>query len=158
LDFCSASLDDRGDVGGVLVTIGALSFEAAPKPEDIDDAGRLQAAIRRCFLAARVGAILPARDVATINSYASDELPALILRPDGSVARSAIDPVRAGLAAVARDAVETIATHARDLRTCANGDCGRLFLDRSRAKGRRWCSMRRCGNRVKVAAFRCRSR
>jgi predicted RNA-binding Zn ribbon-like protein len=35
--------------------------------------------------------------------------------------------------------------------------CGRLFLDRSRNRSRRWCVMEGCGNRDKVRRFRLRS-
>ena len=34
----------------------------------------------------------------------------------------------------------------------AAGGCGWLFLDTSRARNRRWCDMRTCGNRAKVRA------
>ncbi|ODU01588.1 MAG: hypothetical protein ABS81_20335 [Pseudonocardia sp. SCN 72-86] len=45
------------------------------------------------------------------------------------------------------------------LRRCANHDtCVLMFLDTSRSKTRRWCSMELCGNRSKVAAHAARSR
>jgi hypothetical protein len=58
------------------------------------------------------------------------------------------------LAAIARSAAELIAegTSAR-LRVCSNPSCGLFFYDNSRTRRRRWCSMSRCGNRHKVAAF-----
>ncbi|MEO6834651.1 MAG: CGNR zinc finger domain-containing protein [Candidatus Tumulicola sp.] len=149
---------ERTDLAGVLVHLGILSFEPGVRPEDLSDALVLRGALDRCFGAASRRDALPARDVDTINSYASDEPPALILRPDGSVARSATDPIRAGLSAIARDAIETIARQGSDLRVCRGDGCGRIFLDRSRGKDRRWCSMARCGNRMKVTAFRRRRR
>ncbi|MEX3017144.1 CGNR zinc finger domain-containing protein [Gymnodinialimonas hymeniacidonis] len=36
--------------------------------------------------------------------------------------------------------------------------CTRLFIDRGRGKGRRWCDMARCGNRSKAESFRARKR
>jgi len=36
--------------------------------------------------------------------------------------------------------------------------CGWLFVDESRMQNRRWCSMRGCGNKAKVAEFRRRKR
>jgi predicted RNA-binding Zn ribbon-like protein len=39
------------------------------------------------------------------------------------------------------------------VRECAAADCGRLFLDTSRNRTRRWCDMRSCGNRAKVRRF-----
>jgi len=58
------------------------------------------------------------------------------------------------LAAIARSAAEIIAegTSAR-LRVCSNPSCRLFFYDTSRTRRRRWCSMSRCGNRHKVAAF-----
>ncbi len=40
------------------------------------------------------------------------------------------------------------------LRECANGNCRSVFYDRSKNHSGRWCSMRSCGNRAKVRAFR----
>ncbi len=40
------------------------------------------------------------------------------------------------------------------VKKCAAHDCSVLFLDDSRAGGRRWCSMSACGNRDKVQRFR----
>jgi predicted RNA-binding Zn ribbon-like protein len=40
------------------------------------------------------------------------------------------------------------------VRRCEGGGCGRLFLDRTRGRARRWCSMSVCGNRAKQAARR----
>lgn len=32
--------------------------------------------------------------------------------------------------------------------------CGKAFIDQSKTRSRRWCSMSGCGNRAKVAAHR----
>src|SRR5919201_3178908 len=53
-------------------------------------------------------------------------------RPLWSVARSAGDVLASGLLSAVRQ--------------CPASDCGRLFLDRSRNRTRRWCDMRGCGN------------
>jgi predicted RNA-binding Zn ribbon-like protein len=39
------------------------------------------------------------------------------------------------------------------IRQCQDSSCGWLYLDRSRKKNRRWCSMRDCGNRAKARRF-----
>ena len=36
------------------------------------------------------------------------------------------------------------------LRPCANEECRKFLIDRSRAGTARWCSMSRCGNRMKA--------
>jgi predicted RNA-binding Zn ribbon-like protein len=46
----------------------------------------------------------------------------------------------------------------RGLRECDGEGCGWLFLDRSRNRRRRWCSMEDCGNLEKVRRFRRRTR
>jgi predicted RNA-binding Zn ribbon-like protein len=40
------------------------------------------------------------------------------------------------------------------VRACEGHDCILLFVDRTRGRGRRWCSMSVCGNRAKQAAHR----
>jgi predicted RNA-binding Zn ribbon-like protein len=40
------------------------------------------------------------------------------------------------------------------LRQCNGDECGWMFLDTSRNRGRRWCDMKDCGNRAKVRRFR----
>lgn len=41
-----------------------------------------------------------------------------------------------------------------NLKACEGPACTLLFVDRTRARGRRWCSMAVCGNRAKQAAHR----
>ena len=155
LDFAASPLEESGGANSLGA---ALGFEPAVRPADRGDAIRLHDALAHAFAAAAARRPLAERDVATINSHASDELPAVRLAPNGSAARASTDPVRAALAAIARDAIETIAREREWLRVCAGDECGRVFLDRSRGKRRRWCSMQGCGNRAKVASFRRRAR
>jgi len=44
------------------------------------------------------------------------------------------------------------------VRTCANEDCGWLFVDRSRRRNRRWCDMSECGSREKARRYYHRKR
>jgi predicted RNA-binding Zn ribbon-like protein len=44
----------------------------------------------------------------------------------------------------------------RLIRACEGSPCTLMFLDRTKAHGRRWCSMAVCGNRAKAAAHRAR--
>ncbi|MER8491550.1 CGNR zinc finger domain-containing protein [Mesorhizobium australicum] len=41
-----------------------------------------------------------------------------------------------------------------DIRRCEADNCGGFFIDDSRSKPRRWCSMDSCGNRAKAARYR----
>lgn len=44
------------------------------------------------------------------------------------------------------------------LSACTNPECRWLFLDGSKNKGRRWCDMKLCGNRIKARRYRGRQR
>jgi predicted RNA-binding Zn ribbon-like protein len=43
------------------------------------------------------------------------------------------------------------------VKACEGPDCTLLFVDRTRSRARRWCSMAACGNRAKQAAHRKRA-
>jgi predicted RNA-binding Zn ribbon-like protein len=45
-----------------------------------------------------------------------------------------------------------------NVKACEGQTCTLLFIDRTRGRGRRWCSMAVCGNRAKQAAHRKRAR
>jgi predicted RNA-binding Zn ribbon-like protein len=140
-----------------LVERGLLTRQPEVTDEDEAEAVILGGAIARTLAARAARATLASRDVATINSYADGEPPGAVLRDDGSDLRASPTPVAAAFAAIARDAIETVARSGHLLRTCEGTDCANVFLDRSRGGRRRWCSMTRCGNRAKAAAFRRRA-
>jgi predicted RNA-binding Zn ribbon-like protein len=51
---------------------------------------------------------------------------------------------------VARSAAEVLTSgDLTDVRECAGYDCGRLFIDGTKNRSRRWCDMATCGNRAK---------
>lgn len=51
---------------------------------------------------------------------------------------------------VARSAAEVLTSgDLTDVRECAGYDCGRLFVDGTKNRSRRWCDMASCGNRAK---------
>jgi predicted RNA-binding Zn ribbon-like protein len=45
-----------------------------------------------------------------------------------------------------------------NIKGCEGHRCTLMFVDRTRARARRWCSMSVCGNRAKVMAHRQRQR
>ncbi len=61
---------------------------------------------------------------------------------------------------VARSAAELLTSpELTFVRECASYDCGRLFMDGTKNRSRRWCDMRTCGNRAKSRRHyeRCRA-
>ena len=69
------------------------------------------------------------------------------------------DDLAQARAAIAGSLAHYIADHdVARLRICANDACSWRFVDRSPTGRRRWCDMRTCGNRAKVARHRARAR
>ncbi|QWF79971.1 CGNR zinc finger domain-containing protein [Amycolatopsis sp. CA-230715] len=96
-------------------------------------------------------------DLAVVNDSVGAQ-PVLGLDPE-SGERTWLGPVTGEqvLAAAAREVVDLLGTGLADrVRECEASDCRLLFVDTSRPGKRRWCSMKRCGNRHKVQAYRAR--
>jgi predicted RNA-binding Zn ribbon-like protein len=128
----------------------------------VDDADLAAAVALREALFGLVSAILdgtavPARDRSLVNARAALPGPRLQLTADGAVRRTGdLDAV---LALLARDLLDLLAGPERSaLRWCADPQCTRVVVDRSRGGRRRWCGMRGCGDRAKAAAYRQRQR
>ncbi len=103
----------------------------------------------------------PARsDVEALNDFVKRWSPSPRLDPVSLrlEAREGQDPVRTALGRVAADALELFGDPERRerLRACEDAGCASIFLDPGRGRPRQWCSMAKCGNRAKVAAFRSR--
>lgn len=144
-----------------LVAAGLL-----PDPPQVDDghltdARRLREAISDVTRAVMAGSALPRDTLATVNAFAARaDLPPQ-LRADGQDRTTAPAPIRspvtAALATVARDAVRLLGgPHATRIKECAHPDCSLVFVDETQSGRRRWCSMERCGNLVKIAGYRAR--
>jgi predicted RNA-binding Zn ribbon-like protein len=59
------------------------------------------------------------------------------------------------LATIARDAVRLLGgPRATRIKECEHPDCSLVFLDETQSGRRRWCSMARCGNLVKIKSYR----
>ncbi|MET8452613.1 CGNR zinc finger domain-containing protein [Streptomyces sp. NPDC005209] len=113
--------------------------------------------------------LVRARDA--LQAVARGSAPAASLAPllDGVTARPVVSP--AGLSwepaapAARRSAVAAVMAWGAlresmpgRLRPCANAECRRFLLDRSRANTARWCSMAVCGNRMKARRHHRRTR
>jgi predicted RNA-binding Zn ribbon-like protein len=133
------------------------AIDATCEEHELRDARTLRDAIANLAYAAVGGNPFAARDVDVVNLYASTpDLPP-VLPGGGRQAGRGRPRATQALSAIARDAVAVFGSDARDrFRTCAADDCGLVYLDVSRSRNRRWCSMQRCGNRAKVRAHRAR--
>ncbi|HEY7598584.1 MAG TPA: CGNR zinc finger domain-containing protein [Candidatus Limnocylindrales bacterium] len=147
-------------------TLDALLARHARAPESsaasLRHIHRLRSAMRE-LLDATVEQRLPAagalRDVnrALRTHYVQELVPApngvsLDHRHDG-------DPIAGALARLADAAAREVTAPDLDrLRICANDDCRWVFKDESPGGRRKWCDMRTCGNRAKVARHRERAK
>ncbi|TDC22435.1 hypothetical protein E1265_15725 [Streptomyces sp. 8K308] len=156
-----------------LAGAGLLAAPGEPRcspagPEGAEEgllttARRLREAIDRTVLTVRDGRLPAPRDIEVINetgTVAPAPVRQLVLVEDelapGTAAREAEDPA-AALGLVAQDAIDLVLTPAvRRVRVCGGARCALRFLDRSPAHNRRWCSMARCGNRVKARRHQAR--
>jgi len=128
-----------------------------PSPIELRQVQAFREAVHRLLRAALEKNPPQPRDLARLNrALAQGEARAGVVWHRGAFAplppRPArlADLVRSRVAADAR----ALLLDPSALRACADPECGWLFLDRSQARRRRWCSMAECGNRAKARRFR----
>ncbi len=123
--------------------------------QDLTEAKRLREAIWHCAEARATGRPLPRSHAEALNQAAALPPPAPSIGRANRLAWTR--PVTAAQvrSMLARDAVHLLTGPlAGRIRRCAGTNCTLLFADASRPGRRRWCSMRRCGNRAKAREFR----
>jgi predicted RNA-binding Zn ribbon-like protein len=124
--------------------------------QDLADTRALRAAVNdiaRALLARHAPEVPVVRRV---NGFAKAATPVFLMGASARdrVAVAEVD-ARAALAVIARDAVHLFTGPDLDRMRACEG-CGSMFYDRSPSGRRRWCSMRRCGERVASASYRAR--
>jgi len=122
----------------------------------------LREAIYRIFSALAAERPAPAADLSALNDWLRESLGHLQVSARAGEYEWAWDrapvPERV-LWPVVRSAADLLVSSERaQLRECQSETCSWLFVDRSRTKQRRWCSMSTCGNRAKVRRFYQRQR
>ncbi|WP_282604919.1 ABATE domain-containing protein [Pelagibius sp. Alg239-R121] len=148
------------DLGRWCVESGLLEEAPSVTSSELVAARALREAIYRLVQAAREERQAAHEDISLLNEWAARASLVPELAPNGRhLFWRAEAPLQAVLASVARDAVDLMAGELIGrIRECAEDSCSVLFIDASRPGKRRWCSMNRCGNRVKKQAFRKRQR
>jgi predicted RNA-binding Zn ribbon-like protein len=146
-------LGTPGLIGEWAVAAGLVDQPLPVTADELAAAVALREAIYRT-MHARLEHRRPARaDVALLNEHAGNPRLTPHLRRDGRVDRTG--SVQQLLASLAADLLDLLAGADVDrVKTCANPECTRLFVDASRLGNRQWCGMSECGNRAKVEAFR----
>lgn len=139
--------------------VGTLDISSPTADVDhLEEARRLRGAIELLVVAAIDGSTMPEHAARGVNEFAASPTPVPLLATDGSVGHETPtrgDPVRSALSLIARDAIDVFGSDLRArVRECEADDCALVFLDTSRGRRRRWCSMKGCGNRAKVRRHR----
>jgi len=141
---------------GEAATLGELAHKQPRAAADaLGQSLTLREALYGAFSALAAGLPAPASDVRTINKAIGKAMTRAGLSPSaaGGFEWSWPDaPLGVDRVAwwVARSASELLTS--KDLtgvRECAGYDCGRLFMDGTKNRSRRWCDMASCGNRAK---------
>jgi predicted RNA-binding Zn ribbon-like protein len=141
-----------------------LLADARRRPADADathrDALALREALYRIFTAIAAGGAAPAGDLARLSDHLARALSHRRLVPGGPACCALVwdDPpgaLDAPLWRVVASAAELL-TSGDDLarvRVCGmheTHECSWVFIDGTRARTRRWCSMKECGNKAKA--------
>jgi predicted RNA-binding Zn ribbon-like protein len=116
----------------------------------------LREAIYRVFSAIAGGGRPSERDLLLLGLHAQEALANMRLLPGGSgfewsLEQRSRDSLMAPVWPIAKSAADLLVSgDLSRVRECAAGNCGWLFMDRSRNRSRRWCDMKICGNREKA--------
>ncbi|MCP4202542.1 MAG: hypothetical protein GY769_11480 [bacterium] len=138
---------------------GALEAMARDQPQRAEKALAtaidLREALYRIFEARVTGGSARSGDLERVNAAFADATARLRLETDGTGFawgwHGLASSFEAPLAPIARSAAELLTgAELERVRECDGERCTWLFLDSSRNRSRRWCSMETCGNRAKA--------
>ncbi|SDT07120.1 Conserved protein containing a Zn-ribbon-like motif, possibly RNA-binding [Brevibacterium sandarakinum] len=167
LDFANTVYRRTPELGADLLTdVDALAtwldrthlLPASDDPDSLfadpeaalDEARALRGLFWTVFDAHSDGHTIPTDALSSLLATARRGINGLTVNPDGSMTPLAAEGVFAILALRAIGLV--LNPPSRGVRACDR--CGWFFLDSSRGRRRRWCSMKTCGNQAKAERFR----
>jgi len=137
-----------------------LRLQTLKQPEKtevlLENAIKLRESIYTIFSRRYAGKPIPENALHTLNSVVQQAMSHLQLAPEEGKMKWDWIPEGNGidliLWSVARSAAELLTSEKADrVRECEDDrGCGYLFIDQSKNRSRRWCSMESCGNRAKA--------
>jgi len=149
-------LQDKAALLRWLKTSGLRVESKAITPLVLANVLELRNALKRVYLANVNKISATKKDLATINKYLAHHSTTQVLCcKEGKYtlqpAHKHLSPDRL-LGHIADEGVRLLTSaQAQQLKCCQNPECVLIFVDTSRSRKRRWCSMDGCGNRAKVA-------
>ena len=165
VDFVNTEIIHRGELIDLLQTSvdltrwaeeAGLLLNSRINADDFAATKALRQALKNVFLA-RMDRTPPKRSsVALINRHLADYASHEVLQVNNNdyvlIPDKDATGISAMLASLAHTGAMLLASpQAARLKHCGNTDCVLIFVDTSRGRKRRWCSMETCGNRAKVA-------
>jgi predicted RNA-binding Zn ribbon-like protein len=158
VDVLNARLVGDADVVAFLVRSGLLAGPMPAPAGVLGEAIRLRDAIGECFDAVLRRERPGQAAITEVDDWLvlAGTRPALRLGEDGwpALGERASDSPRRALGMLALQAARLLADPEDRARLKRCEGCGEIFLDRSPAGRRRWCSMAKCGNRAKARRHR----
>jgi predicted RNA-binding Zn ribbon-like protein len=156
LDFCNTGtpdfelLDTPEALGQWLAEAGGSAALLPPSVGDLEAARDLRDALRVGLLEGRTD-----RVAEVVEAWLAPALVRICVDRETLAPRHepAERTTRCALVPVALDALDLVRDHPGRVRECASDACPALFLDLSRNRSRRWCSMDLCGSREKARAY-----
>jgi predicted RNA-binding Zn ribbon-like protein len=148
----------------VRVMTAAAQRNEARAVRSLRRARRLREVLARVLAAAGGNARPAARDVRLLNAFLAAALRNRRLEVRGSTfawswAGGESENFDSLLWPIVLEGADLLASDKRTrIHECSGEGCGWLFLDTSRNRRRRWCTMRSCGNRAKARRFYERAR
>lgn len=140
-------LTDAGALGAWLVRAGLLPAGGSVTDTALDEARAVRALLWPVFDAQEA---IPADALTGLLDVAGRGSAHVAVGTDGSTTSLDAD---GALAIVALRAVALVLDPPpQGVRTCDR--CGWFFIDSSRGRRRRWCSMKTCGNQAKATRYR----
>lgn len=144
------ALASTDDLARWYVQVGLAATAPAVADDDLQAARALRDGLRAA-LAAGDGAAVAAIAAGWLESTPG----CLCVEPDTLEPRFAPegDTPRCLMVGAVLDALALVREMPDRVRTCAAPECGALYVDTSRNRSRRWCSMEKCGARAKASAY-----
>jgi len=153
-------LPDGDALARWLVLEGLVPAPPPVTDRELARARELREAIDGLVRSTIAGTAPGARELRVVNTVAArpDLPPLLAVDTDGrTVASGGAGTPAQALSSIARDAARLLGGPlAARIKECEHPDCSLVFLDETQSGRRRWCSMDRCGNLVKIAGYRAR--
>lgn len=160
-----ASLSDVirwAEICGLLTDIETRRlFRQAGKTENAERIFRgicaFREDVRLLFVGADSKSAASTRAIARVEAQISALRPvATISKQTGELSRRIVvrtaDDLKARIVSVVAELLSSRST--LTIKTCDGFDCDWLFIDRTKARRRRWCDTRTCGNIARVRRFR----